>query len=561
MVTKNSRFLHLAAVISALLLLLTACGLPASPVSQEETALPAGETQTDLPAAMPARADLAYADMPYEHYDPASFAPLVKTIEKAVWFGASQKTFDSACERAEKELRYMATLSIQMQIARSAAPSDGELTAESTYIDGVYRDAYNDFLYAMGRVAASSHAALLESRYTDAQIQLFFDSLGTETDSAGDDLYDREDALEMEYEELISGDPVDYDAVCSLYVDLVGLRRQIAAYEGYDSYASAAYARQYARQYAPEDAAAFCQAVKTYFVPLAVSRRDEVYGRSEELYDSDRIDCSPAALLSALETGADAFPSQVTEACRYMEEYGLYNIDPGADSLQTGYTALLYAYNEPFVYNAPLGRYTDYTTLFHEFGHFVNYYCVGSDALYGIADGDLSELQSQGMEVLFFPFYTDFFGARNGRIICSDVLMSLIDAVVDGAMYDEFQQKVFSEPELTPRQVQEIYRQVYTEYGYETYDGFEEEWMDQIHNFQLPFYYISYATSAVSALELCLLEQTDPDAAMADYMTVVLTDGEKEGFTQALTEANLHDPLSADTCRTVAEALDESGLL
>ena len=547
-----------AGISLALLLTLTACGMgAASPAG--DTAVPAdGPAEIARPAAL-VRGDLAYGEMPYEHYDPAAFAPLLKPIERASLFGGAQETFDSACEAAEKELRYMATLSVQMEIARSASPNDAEVTEESAYIDGVYRDAYNDFLFALGRVASSSHSGLLESRYTEEERALFLTFVGSGEEEPSDDLYDREDALELRYEELISADEVDYDAVCGLYVELVELRREIAAEEGYDSYAAYAYETQYARQYTPEEAGTFCQAVRDTFAPLAQRSREQVYGRSAELYDSDRIDCSPAAILSALGTGAAHFPTEVSEAYQYMMTYGLYNIDPGEVSLQTGYTALLYAYNEPFIYNAPIGHYTDYSTLFHEFGHFFNYYCVGSDLLFRIADGDLSELQSQGMEVMFFPYYKDFFGDDAAPLIRADVLMGLIDAVVDGAMYDEFQQKVFAEPDLTPERVQDIYRQVYTGYGYEPYDGFEEEWMDQIHNFQLPFYYISYATSAVSALELCLVEQSDPAAAMEAYMTVVKTDGEQEGFAETLDAAGLRSPLSA--CREIAREVADSGLL
>ena len=61
---------------------------------------------------------------------------------------------------------------------------------------------------------------------------------------------------------------------------------------------------------------------------------------------------------------------------------------------------------------------------------------MGSDLLFRIADGDLSELQSQGMEVMFFPYYKDFFGDDAAPLIRADVLMGLIDAVVDGAVVD-----------------------------------------------------------------------------------------------------------------------------
>ena len=93
-----------AGISLALLLTLTACGMgPAAPAG--DTAVPAdGPAEIARPAAL-VRGDLAYGEMPYEHYDPAAFAPLLKPIERASLFGGAQETFDSACEAAEKELR------------------------------------------------------------------------------------------------------------------------------------------------------------------------------------------------------------------------------------------------------------------------------------------------------------------------------------------------------------------------------------------------------------------------------------------------------------------------
>ena len=110
-----------AGISLALLLTLTACGMgPAAPAG--DTAVPAdGPAEIARPAAL-VRGDLAYGEMPYEHYDPAAFAPLLKPIERASLFGAAQETFDSACEAAEKELRYMATLSVHGVILRRVSP-------------------------------------------------------------------------------------------------------------------------------------------------------------------------------------------------------------------------------------------------------------------------------------------------------------------------------------------------------------------------------------------------------------------------------------------------------
>lgn len=87
-------------------------------------------------------------------------------------------------------------------------------------------------------------------------------------------------------------------------------------------------------------------------------------------------------------------------------------------------------------------------------------------------------------------------------------------------MYDEFQQRVYLEPELSEERLLDIFREVYESYGFEIYDGYEYEWADVIHNFQQPLYYISYAVSAIPALELYVQLVESPNEAMDTYLRV-----------------------------------------
>ena len=90
---------------------------------------------------------------------------------------------------------------------------------------------------------------------------------------------------------------------------------------------------------------------------------------------------------------------EVSAAAAYLQKYGLYDIEPDDGKLSTGYTTYLPLYDEPFIFNCPYGAYTDYTDMFHEFGHYLAFLDNGSDWLYGVSDYDLSELQSQGMVI------------------------------------------------------------------------------------------------------------------------------------------------------------------
>ena len=65
-------------------------------------------------------------------------------------------------------------------------------------------------------------------------------------------------------------------------------------------------------------------------------------------------------------------------------------------------------------------------------------------------------------------------------------------------MYDEFLAEVYSDPTLSLAEINARFKDISEAYGYYYPEGQEESWFwaRVPHNFQSPFYYISYAVSA-----------------------------------------------------------------
>ncbi len=483
--------------------------------------------------------DIAFEDMEYPYYQAKDFKPYAEAIEKIAENGGTVDELNDADNAALTELYYIYTLSNIADIKYSADPNDSEAATESMRIIAVYNDAYDQYWSAMRAVAKSNSAELLKEIYYDWQIG-WFETYESDTDD-GTSMYNRESEIVQEYYRLISVQDPDYDEIAELYVELVGLRNELAQYAGYDSYADYTYQNYYIRSYSPEDSGQLWEIVKEYFVPVMQKYAYEVSLESYDLYFSDEIDCSPERILDSMAYCLPRMSEELGYAFNYMVDYGLYDIEYSEKKMNSGYTIDLYYYNEPFIFNCPYDSYYDYTDMFHEFGHFVNAFYTENDLMFGAEDNDLAELQSQGLEVMFTHFYTEIFGEGCGEIVLRDELMNLIYSIIDGALYDEFQQRVYAEPELTVDKVYEIYGEVYDSYGYSRYDGFDTEWMEISHNFDHPFYYISYSISAVSALELFVLSQEDYAAALEKYLQTAALDLELYYFTDALEEVGLGD--------------------
>ena len=331
----------------------------------------------------------------------------------------------------------------------------------------------------------------------------------------------------------------------------------MAELAGAANYSEYAYSAFYSRDYTPTDAQKIWKTAKEDFAPLLQKYTDSL---TQALWKDDlgAEECTEDRIVQALSYGAARMSPEIREAAEYLLDHQLYDISYDRKKLSTGYTTYLYSFDAPFIFNCPDGSYTDYTDMFHEFGHWVAGYYHGSDPFYGVTDYDLSELQSQGMEVMFLQFYDELFGAT-AQVLRGETLLNLVYSVVTGAMYDEFQQRVYLEPELSEERLLEIFREVYESYGFEIYDGYEYEWADVIHNFQQPLYYISYAVSAIPALELYVQSVESPNEAMDTYLRVAGMSDEEYYLTDALRETGLSNSMKSPIGDVIAQELEKSG--
>lgn len=503
------------------------------------------------------RDDVSYSDMEYEHYEYSWFEDVAAGIYDFAENGGTADEYNKADLTLYWELHYIATMLTLAELEYTRNPNSATAIAELDYTEEIWYKAWDEYWCCLHELAISEHSEYMSEGFYDWQIEW----LSTyDPSTAGEDTQtlSEESLLVQQYYTLISEYDPDYDALVDVFVKLVNLRHDMAALYDYDSYADFCYENYYARDYSPEDIQELSSAVKEYFAPIMREYEEVVYDVTWDLWSSDEIDCTPEAIIDAMELVLPQISTEAYEAFQYMLEYELYDFAISEERMDTGYTTMLHYYNEPYIINSMYGDYYDYSDTFHEFGHFLNYFYISSDLIFGISDNDLCELQSQGMEMIFTLFYDDIFGAENGEIVRSDVVMNMVYSIVNGTMHDEFQQLVYAEENLTSERVLEIYKELYVAYGYTPYDGYEYEWLGVSHNFDYPFYYISYAISAISALEIYAMLQDSPADAVDEYMTIAAMDPWVYYFSEAIEESSLNDPFAEETIREISESLIET---
>ncbi|MDO4564358.1 MAG: hypothetical protein Q4C04_01945 [Clostridia bacterium] len=341
----------------------------------------------------------------------------------------------------------------------------------------------------------------------------------------------------------------------SIFVELIDVRTQIADILGYDSYTEYRY-DCYERDFTPEDALAFADDVKTYIVPVYRSLLIyNYYFLMDTIYEAEDYQLEPT--MEAIRESISDLVPELLPAWDYMIEYDLYNFDVSDAKMPGSYTTIISEYNAPFMYSHWDGSYTTISTIVHEFGHYANFYFNPGSSWVSDGSLDLAEVDSQALELLMLTKSEELYGTQYADGQRIDAVLTALVTLMSACMEDEFQQYAYAHPDATLEELNAEYYRLSTEYGFADlylYSGLE--WATIHHHFQLPMYYISYATSMLGALQVFEYSLDDYDAALNIYLQIQ-TRSSYSKFRETLMNAGLSDPFSDDVVLNIANAVTE----
>lgn len=342
-------------------------------------------------------------------------------------------------------------------------------------------------------------------------------------------------------------------AAGEIYLQLLQVRTELAALSGCSSYTDYAYAAVYDRDYTTEDIQSVRQAAKDFWVDLELLTMEALSARELRILDM-RSRAVGDEILDAIEPYMGRIDPELAKTFAFMREHHLYDIAPGENKLPVGYTIGLPAYGTAFIFDSPYGDHQDYNTAIHEFGHFNETFHSTEHDLWSDFRIDVGEIHSQGLEVLFTAYADELFG-DGGRAFYWNTISNMVSSVLEGCMYDEFETAAYQNPDMTLDELNSLFKEISESYGY-VYDDGEEAyfWVEISHLFQSPLYYISYATSALSALDLWLLSLEDWDRAVETYMDLTVL-GMSRPYREAVETVGLDDIFQEETMQSLAEGV------
>lgn len=461
-------------------------------------------------------ADVDYADMTWYIYDAAEF------LDKAARLGetADGKEAADLYDWLMAEYAKVYTLDNLAYIDFYAHPGDETLSDACRQLDSVLNEVNDALCTALSDALDGPAGSALRS-YIGEDKATALVGYDEQTDRQRE-ITERVSELTLQYNALIM-EYLSYDEetekIGALYRELVDLHNEEAKIVGYKDYADYAYEASYGRDFTPDDAAALCEAVK----PYARQYFGSLYYNEATYADfSADTDLTERELVGLVTQYMPRVSDDAAKAAAYMEKHGLYFMDSADRVSDLGFTTTLDQYNAPFIYLALYGDQNDIQSMFHEFGHYYDAYVNPvPDLLLSVGSLDIFEIHSTGMEALSTGWYEDIYG-EDADLARIRFLDSALYTVFSGCLFDEFQRVVYADPSLTPEQISQTFVTIARSYGLRSFGKeFSHYWMQVNHNFESPFYYISYAVSMLASLQIYEMAENDWAAAADFYNDLV----------------------------------------
>jgi oligoendopeptidase F len=333
------------------------------------------------------------------------------------------------------------------------------------------------------------------------------------------------------------------DLLARLFSEQYTVRQQIAHNAGFKDFRDYTHIEKHRFDYAPQDCYAFHASIEENVVPAAtriLDRRRKRMGL-ETLRPWDvgadpegRPPLRPFQTADEfIEKGVSVFEQVDPVLGRYfktMQDEGLLDLQSRKGKAPGGYMTELAKKRRPLIFMNAAGIADDLVTLVHEAGHsFHGFEQFDNQLLFcqRWPGAEMAEVGSMAMELLSAPYWSrergGYYSDEDYRRARIDHLEGIILFFPHCATVDAFQHWIYTDPggvDADARDAAWLGLRQRFERGID-YAGLRPEWTarwyQQLHIFEVPFYYIEYGIAQLGALQIWRNALRDQPAALSDY--------------------------------------------
>lgn len=530
-----------------------------------------------------------YDRLKYEHYDTSSFHKKAQTIEKLLKNSGSEKEIFKLFSELKDSCSYVNTMSLLAEINSNSNVKSKEFSEEYQYSYETSIEMNDTLMKIAKKILGSDYKKKAGNYWSKEELQRYETYLPRTNYQKK--LFEKEQELIQKYNKVssenytatlngtcyseeevnqLSGELFQNaykeimrkknEKLAPIMLKLISVRNKLSSSYGYDNYSEFCYENYYERSYTARDIQTLSEQIKTYMVPLEQELVRSFDTTSFMALNKKLNSRMKNEKLDVIEYYLSKISPRLVESFAYMRNNQLCNIQYRKNKVAGSYTVYLPYYKVPFLYSQPTDDNMDSLMLIHEFGHFNNYY-YSSEKNVQNADIDLAEIHSQGLEMLYLPFYGDAgkLSTSERDLLTRYFMIQRLNNLIEGCLYDEFQRKIYTLENPTVTEINTIFYELSREYGIsvDEHASTDKSWVAVQHNFQQPFYYISYTLSGSVSLEIWINSLNDYDVACSQYLKLV-SQGFEQSFTDTLVSCELGNPFSDGYYKKLSEELREN---
>lgn len=360
-----------------------------------------------------------------------------------------------------------------------------------------------------------------------------------------------------------------------IYDKMVKNRTAQAKLLGFENYVELGYCRMHRNSYDRKMVECFREQVKRDYVPFASmlheKRRKRLGVESLKHYDNDVYfnEGNPAPFGTPeeiLKTGQQMYRElspETAEFFDFMMEHELFDVLGRKTKRMGAYMTYLPNYKAPFVFANFNGTNGDVDVITHECGHAFQGFLTRNEEVREVADitMETAEIHSMSMEYFAYGWMDRFFGEKKDEYLTAH-FEDAANFVPYGCIVDEFQHIIYENPEMTPAERKQVWKELekvyrpHLDYDNDPFFGEGGYWQRQLHIFIDPFYYIDYVLASICAMQFKVRMDVDFKEAWDSYVKLCRISA-REFYVDMLHAVGLDNPFEDGCVKKLVDKLIE----
>lgn len=366
----------------------------------------------------------------------------------------------------------------------------------------------------------------------------------------------------------------DREKLESIFDRMLELRHQMAQNAGFSNYLEYQFQRLGRFDYTIKDCQDFHTAVEHQIKPL----RQQLLARRKEQMGLDtltpwdlsvdplgRAPLRPFSNTEELEQGADklfhAVDSGFSTEFDVLRTRNLLDLQSRKGKAPGGYQSTLDEARLPFIFMNATGRNQDVFTLLHEGGHAFHALAYREEPLHSYRNAPIEfcEVASMGMEMMACERLTSFYNEEDAARARESHLEDIIMLLPWIMRVDAMQHWLYTNPGHSRAERAEQWRALEVRFGDELEwpelgEWRDCSWINKLHFFCVPLYYIEYGIAQLGALQLWVNYKKDAARTVQEYRRGLAL-GNSRPLPELFETAGLSFDFSEDMLRPLAAEL------